>query len=523
MLENLGLLLNINRYLISLFAGLCLLQSCTQNGTPAPTASFPQDEKPVDAVSGSPIPAPVSDQPDPIEVARRKYIDGEEFCAAYSNTTSNEYGVWVTVPKFYDQPEAGVLKIYAYTLAPFDPNKSSFITVDGGPGQNTHGMVRNFLKGEMNEIHFDQRGLGCSAPSSFDDYRDERIYSSLITVKDMDEIRKAYKIKAWTVYGISYGSIPATMYGSLFESRTNSVLLEGVSSSSMESHSMDYKAEKMNIVVRRLNEKQKTTFDKIMSTDVSTTRYILALFMNRFYMNAGMRNVLELLQKFIREDGSIDADALSAQKKSWSGTPSEKPVPQQRPGVVDYNFYQIIRCKDQNYAGLVVKDLGYTSTKGFFTLDRTAKANLKKVCDYRQIKDSEMTPYKDENYPIHKPVYYFQGSHDGATHAAGAFNHWKTVPKGASYFMLSQKGGHNPNVTRMSGRSSEALRESQASLFKKAILAEAISSEDLNLVNANLPEDQKWLLFTSVNQKNASIDQELQEISWRIKGFNSFE
>ena len=75
------------------------------------------------------------------KVTKESYLSGAAFCNTYKEITGKEVGKFIEVPKDYSNPSKGNLKIYAHTLRAFDPSKESYIFVDGGPGQNTHGEI----------------------------------------------------------------------------------------------------------------------------------------------------------------------------------------------------------------------------------------------------------------------------------------------------------------------------------------------------------------------------------------------
>ncbi|MES3037746.1 MAG: alpha/beta hydrolase, partial [Bdellovibrionota bacterium] len=188
------------------------------------------------------------------------FINGKEFCSEYKEITAKEYGKYITVPKDYNDPSKGTLEIYAYTMKPFNPDLPTYIYVDGGPGQNTHGMMPDYFDDRMNEIRFDQRGLGCSTPETYELYKSAYLYSSENNVRDMDAIRHSYGIKEWSVYGVSYGTVPATMYGSKFPEQTVSVVLEGVVGRTELLTQNRYKADKLNLVLAQLTPEQRVSF-----------------------------------------------------------------------------------------------------------------------------------------------------------------------------------------------------------------------------------------------------------------------
>ncbi|MFZ3228783.1 MAG: alpha/beta hydrolase [Pseudobdellovibrio sp.] len=441
---------------------------------------------------------------------RENYMSGKQFCTEYKSITSQEYGRFISVPADYNFPALEQLQIYAYTVKPFDSNKPSYIFVDGGPGQNTHGMMPEYFAGQFNELRFDQRGLGCSAPESYDTYKNSKLYSSINNIKDMEEIRKAYGISQWSVYGLSYGTVPATMYGSKFPSATKSVVLEGVFGRPDQVHLLKYKAEKMNLALDGLNSKQRESFSNLINEDTEDSAIIIQLFYNFFYSDTGMHTMQDYLKIIITEDGVIHHEILNKFKERSSERDNKYKNPQQ-PGAVDENILSIIYCKNLDYRHKEALRLNYSSVNGFFTSPSGTK-NYDKECTDAQVSIKDEEPYKLEDYPVSAPVYYFQGSHDGATMAIGALNHWKTVPKGASYFLLAQKGGHNPNLNRLEKNIPSIVNE-ETKIFAKSISGLEITQIDLNAVNLSLP-NQKWLLFRDSTQSSSSeIVDELKGIS----------
>ena len=262
-------------------------------------------------------------------VTKDTYMSGKKFCSTYNKITSKEYGKYISVPMDYNDSKKGNLEIYAYTMSPFDSAKPTYIYIDGGPGQNTHGMMPDYLSGSYNELRFDQRGLGCSSPETWEQYTDATIYSSLNNIKDMDLIRKGYGIDQWSVYGVSYGTVPATMYGSKFPGQTRSVVLEGVVGNLTDLHDSDYKAEKMNLALANLNLAQKKTFSKLINSDSKEGNFIYGLFGKLFYYDAGMRRMNALLSTFINENGEINHTNIKIISDKIDAYENAYPHPQQ--------------------------------------------------------------------------------------------------------------------------------------------------------------------------------------------------
>lgn len=452
-------------------------------------------------------------------VTRENYLSGKKFCQTYSNITSKEFGRYIRVPMNYNNPEAGTIEVYAYSMSPFDSNKPTYIYVDGGPGQNTHGAMPNFFDGQYNELRFDQRGLGCSSPETFDIYKDASLYSTENTIRDMDLIRQAYGIDKWSVYGVSYGTVASTMYASKFSNSTRSLVLEGVVGRVDLLHDADYKASKLNLAIANLNSKQREALYSIVHGKSQQEKAFVQFIYSLFYSDKGMRQVANYyLPRIISTDGAINQDGLNRIKKYFDQRDSQYPFAQQ-PGAVDTNILGIIYCKNLNARHSNNKNLAYSTEKGFYTnVDYSTNNQL--GCDKLGVKETDEKPYELSQNPVQAPVYYFQGSHDGATIAAGAIMHWQTVPQNKSFFMLAQKGGHNPNLTRIKSEN-VLITKAETQLFKNAISSLDITKTDLFAINSVIEADQKWILYSEDQKFDTDIEQELQGISNRSFLVNS--
>jgi proline iminopeptidase len=167
------------------------------------------------------------------------YEDGKVFCDRISASRATEiYNGFLPVPVDYRDPSKGTTDLYFSTSRKFDPTLPTMIFFSGGPGGASHYQGHkqwqelNSLR--VNIIQFDQRGIACSRPATEVVYMDSQFYSSENTARDADELRKLFNVDKVSVYGLSYGTVPATIYASLFESSTKSLILEGVVYSGMD-------------------------------------------------------------------------------------------------------------------------------------------------------------------------------------------------------------------------------------------------------------------------------------------------
>jgi proline iminopeptidase len=458
------------------------------------------------------------------EVTADNYLSGKAFCQEYSEDTKLEHPMIVKVPQDYTNPTGPTLDVYAWTMRPFDPKLPSVIMIDGGPGQNSHGFGES-LEADWNEIHFDQRGLGCSAPETFEQYRDQKYFSTGNTVRDMDEIRKAYQIEKWSVFGVSYGTVPATQYASMFSDKTVAISLEGTVNSVEDIHSGDWKIEKWNTVLSRLNEAQQKGFGE-MITQEKYQSLIYTLFRGYEYKAEGFRKILDLLKVLIDEKGKVNYEVLdnsiesSRKSREESKTKDKHSKYAQTPMGIDIQIYKVIFCKDLGYESLK-SQYGFDSTTlRFKTMEEGGAAA---ACDKVGVPASDRKVYQASKFPVIAPVTYFQGSHDGATLARGAFKHLFSVPQGKFNFILNKKGGHNPlsQAVFANGGGTRDLVEVHRKLFAKSLKGEVISKEDITKANAtrdgNKYNPGLWLLIDKTEAGIANMKSEMDGIQRSTK------
>ncbi|MEQ1723128.1 MAG: alpha/beta fold hydrolase [Pseudobdellovibrio sp.] len=450
-------------------------------------------------------------------VTAKNYLNGKKFCETYKEITSKEIGKYVKVPMSYTKESEDSMEIYTYTVKPFDPKKPTVIFVDGGPGQNTHGM-RDNLPEEINQINFDQRGLGCSAPETFEQYRNADLFSTENNVRDIDLIRKAYGLDKVTVYGVSYGTVPATAYGSTFKESARSIILEGVFGGTQFMHKDEYKVEKMNLAIADLNKEQRQAISDGLEKKDKNIKNLLTLINQSFFSNGGMTTVKDrYLVKFLNKDGSINSEyakKIDEYLKDETNYPSE-----QQPAAIDEHIYAVIACRDLDRLKSDNSYIAYSSEKGFFIKNYPqGEEEFVKYCEEHGVPKSKMTPHDYTKHKLVMPTYYFQGSHDGATGAEGALKHWRQNAKDTGFFMLLQKGGHNPYLSMIRVSADEKddkelieIQKENYGLFVNAVEAKPITQEDIARVNGT-ESTFKWVLYLTEDVDSDGWKKELEGI-----------
>lgn len=446
------------------------------------------------------------------KVTKETYMNGRKFCDKFTNTNdvqTKEIGKWIDVPFDYSD-STKTIKLYAYTKKPFDPELPSYIFVDGGPGQNTHSFP-DILGSGFNEIHFDQRGVGCSAPETWEEYTNHELYSSLKTAYDIDEIRKSYGLKQVSIYGISYGTIPTTIYANKFEANVKSIVLEGVIGKVENLARYTHRVEKYNLILKSLNEAQRQAFSEIMYGDSEKQLYVVMYLLGTAgFRDGGYRKLRDnYFKKLFPEVGGINKSEFD---RAYNNIIREQNPynTAQHPGATDENVLTRFYCKE---LGGFAKDkftMNYHRTRGFIEELAHDKTSWADDCREQGISIEMENKYDERQYPTNVPVYYLQGSHDGATIASGALSHWTSVPLKTSYFMLSLKGGHNPGLTKINSKDKQ-IQKLHKELYSYAFSGKTITTGFVKQLNAQI------MAATNEEERSQSY------ITWRLINSNKVD
>mgnify|MGYP003378590784 CR=1 FL=1 len=88
------------------------------------------------------------------------------------------------------------------------------------------------------------------------------------------------------------------------------------------------------------------------------------------------------------------------------------------------------------------------------------------------------------------------------------------MPQKDTYFMLAQKGGHNPNLVRLEDKESDGLSSAENKLFYLALThdAEKLGIESI-ISEVNRSTDFNWILLNNKDKDNRVFDDETNGIN----------
>lgn len=408
------------------------------------------------------------------------YSSGQEFCYSHVKTNQKKFGKWVSIPSSYDTPHTREEFLFTWTSKKFNPLLRTLIFITGGPGNHSHQSLLDL--DNWNIIFFDQRGIACSKPSTRERHLDKSFYSSLSTARDIEEIRKAYELERISLYGVSYGTVPATIYASLFPQYTRSVVLEGTIFSAGKLLIQPHR--RIDILQKFFDslpmKTQRRILDLSSSSGVVPTNWFSAIGMFMLYLD----NPLEKYKLFLENtlwDDQIVKDLLV----NMSQEPKlEEPV---------FDGSQVatgmIGCQELGMALSKVSLYSRFQNRKLVPDGINSKNPLCLALGFSL--NTSQNLYLASRYPITVPVFYIQGAMDGATIIDQAYFHANLVAQRSAFMLIADQGGHLPLLGGMeSGYDSEPLLQTKKDLLEKILLHNFIDSADLSKLNIYHP--LKW-------------------------------
>lgn len=406
------------------------------------------------------------------------YLSGHDLCEK-SGFSNAEVSREIEIPLKYSSPDARKTKIYTFSFKRFDSTKNSVIYISGGPGGNSHGLkgLSDSLP-NWNVIFFDPRGVVCSKGETEDEFNDVSNYTSEITVRDIDEIRKAYSLLQVSIYGTSYGTVPATMYASLHPKNVRSLVLEGtVYAGGRQLWNPDSKLARIQSIFDSLSAvDQSKVLQLSKAPGVIPTWFTdkLSEFMGEVRFQSLFQ---EWFQHHIQEKEVADAiDQLQFRSSILDGV--------LKSSVDGFGINPVV------YRAITCNELGGTDHD--VTFDYEFDGMLLKPSfqnpPYLKLCQNEKAryPYFADQYHVSVPVYYFQGETDGQTPLEGALMHFKTVPRSSAYISVLTNGGHHPAMDQLAQTgwlNSLSASNAFVPVFEMALSGSALSSSSFDLFN----------------------------------------
>lgn len=440
----------------------------------------------------------------PLAVAEEQYKNGKTILLENSDMFKAENGFFVPVPVDYNDASKGVTDIYAHFKKAYNPLLPTYILFTGGPGQSSHfssgGKVDLYAELGYNFLLFDQRGIAFSRPDNELTWKNPEFHSSENNARDLEEIRRFLKIEKLSVYGASYGTVPATIYGHLYPDRTRSVVLEGV-----VYDGFDVTPQKDNFLVNltqnyfnSLPQDVKNKLNRI-SDDKIVSKMWLPAYVQAFLMHSGMVSLpllTDMLQQATRaEDSQFMTEFHNIQNEKNKGYTAGKNLDEDL-------VNSMILTKE---FGMARTDITTQLILNNGKIERQITGELSQYVSAAKkfnLPLEKHSTYVASDYPLTVPTYYIQGSRDGATIPQWAIKHWKAVPKNEAYLFILKDGGHMPGGQILTfGLDENKEVGNQASAFFQEIFRKMLDASpiDKDLISKWNDTGKSKFSFTSKN------------------------
>lgn len=414
-------------------------------------------------------------------VPENKYLPGRAHCAAHSNVVSYEKGQFVLIALDHDRPQLGGFELYYWFQGEFKPERPTLVYLTGGPGQTSHWGLSALKNENVNVLLVDQRGIGCSRFFTYEQYLNPSFYKSQFVARDLEVLRRSLKIERWTVMGVSYGTIPATMYASFYPKNTRSLILEGVAYDTEQLWLFDGRRTLFQNFLYQLNLNAQNFLKNLDQKNIPSSWAFNSL-REAFYRNKALQSSLEQFNSL----NDLQTQARYIDNLKSANEPISADAPRNELFLINEVPYFMVACQE-----LAIQEYP-TSMQwkaGTLELIPAYEDYVRKNCE--AIKAQTTQKYSALQYKIKDvPVYYFQGENDSATEVKGAYAHFQTVVQNKAYLMILDNGGHNPQLELLG----EDL-EAQYKIFRKALLGSEINITDMEELNQNIASEQlRWTL-----------------------------
>lgn len=418
-----------------------------------------------------------------------EYKNGTDVCEEHAQDRQGEHFQWIHVPVDYSDLSKGQTQIYAYTKKVFNSNLPTVIFFTGGPGVSSR--ATEFALPTTNVLYFEQRGISCSRPKTKELFLNPSFYSSENTARDALAVIKAWNLKQVSVYGHSYGTIPATVFASLFPAVTRTLILEGVVYHADESLWLTKTRDQLlQNVFNSLTDEEKQKILELSTNNLVPASWFSKIGNMMLYLNNGAEAYKTFLQGIL---SSSDMDLPSFINNFFSD-----------PNKLEENFSYgdvtmgMIACREMSMSNPAMS-LTTVFKDGLLVSDHN-NTDRKAMCAPIHLENAYQThaPFKADNYPVKVKVTYLLGETDGATPLEQGLTHFTNVAKGMKSAYVMKNGGHLPSLGLLkdnrdcSGEECDSLKQNiiQTQIFEKLIRAEEVGNSMIEEFNS--AGELKW-------------------------------
>lgn len=421
------------------------------------------------------------------------YVGGKVSYAAMKEFGLAPEGRFIEVPLDYKNPARGNFDMF-YRLSPdFDPQKPTVLFFNGGPGSSSDSMNLHTNNPGFNFIYFDQRGTSYSHLRALDDLLNPDYFSSELIARDAEFLRAALGVDKISVYGHSYGTVPATIYSHLFAAHTTAVVLEGVIfDGTPDLWNAPYRLKQIQKFYDSLPAKTKQLVQRITDFPGVPKDWFYQVTQRKMYDADFAGQMIQHLEAAVKATKGNLIKEIQAQVSKASMN-----IDSIYFGAYMYNQ---IGCQELSMSdpasswGAVLKD-------GKFIPSATV-GERERCFEIPGMGSRTHRTYYAKNYPLSVPVLYIEGTTDGATAPPNAMRHFKQVAQGRGQLLFAIDGGHTSALSCAVEKPESLAQEcpAHAAIFEalqRGFLGENIDQELLKKMSA----DRRWVKGSKLRSK----------------------
>jgi len=337
----------------------------------------------------------------------------------------------ITLPVYSDRPQSPHFQ-YSFQVQPgSDPSLPMIIYLPGGPGETSIGRSLSKIPKTFTVIHTDPRGAGCNTASE-QEIPDNALTSEYLAA-DILGIVQELQLKDYLIFGVSYGSVVATLAAKVAEDARlppRSIILEGTVGRAF--HGTEILQGYIDQWRMARSQLSRIARSEINSRVPPLKRDGLdwgAWIQGQLLLGVDPANGNPLVNslEYLAPGVNFGSGFEQLLALSVYGASSIKKIPSSQ-----IRVHRQIACRE-----ITDSMAGYQSD---FTLVRGELVPL--PLDY--CSDIKLTrPYDSARTRVSVPIFYFAGENDPATPVGQAKYHFENQTAARRFFVKVPRGGHD--------------------------------------------------------------------------------
>lgn len=350
----------------------------------------------------------------------------------------------LALPRDYADASLGTFD-YAFEYVPAEAGKPTVVYIPGGPGQAAIGELSDWVErvpAGYGLVLTDPRGVGCNfvAPEGLK----ISFFQSEYVARDVLSAAQQLNLDNYMIYGISYGTVVATMAGSIAERdagwpKPKAVVLEGVLGRGFNSAAeADQKYEDL-----WQRDMAKLALDKGAAKAELFKASTLPLGRTADEWLGVLRSTM-MYGSLVDKNGTKMDVTYEIMARAVSDNATERDWAETIFASMNEDDGSFVEGSDTFYAYIACSEVFPDLRAMAFTNGEFVRTGGNLCTDNEIAKTAPL--FQASTWPITAPIYYFEGEQDPATPAtlARSEHFEKQTGSKARQFLLVKEAGHNP-------------------------------------------------------------------------------